>query len=185
MLLTGSTLLFSNLAGWHVSPANSMSIRTLPFYCTCSQQWWSLLFAWLGWLHNPLQVSACLGIACIAYCRWFSWNCPLQVAWQRPWLAIWVLRKHWLLCSSRCGGHAWKLMRMLMWLAALPVSLSRTALPTLQAFFSHWNHPPHGSVTTLWTLSLGYYLQQGSLVSWLLLTVPPNMWFSPLSMIVS
>ena len=32
-------------------------------------------------------------------------------------------------------------MWMLMWLAAPPFSVSRTALPALQAFFSHWNHP--------------------------------------------
>ena len=149
MLLASSTLLFLNLAGWHVSPTNSTLIRTSPLLLHVLATMMVIFICMVRVITQP-STGCCMLRNC--------WYCLLWVVFMKfslascmtaPLVAIWALRKHRLLCSNGCGSHTWKLAWMLMWLAAPPASMSMTALPTLQAFFSHWNHPPHGLVTTL------------------------------------
>ena len=115
MLLAGSTLLFLNLAGWHVSPTNSMSIRTLPLLLHMLTAMMVTFVCVVRVITQPSTSCCMLGIAGIACCGCFLQNCPLQVAWQRPWrpsghwenidcsVAAGVVATHESWCGCLCG----------------------------------------------------------------------------------
>ena len=106
MLLAGSTLLFSNLAEWHVSLTNSMLIRTSLFFLHVLTAMMVIFVCVVRVITQP-STRCCMLKNCWYCLIWVVFtNLYFTSCMKAPLAAIWALRKHCLLCSSGSGGPA-------------------------------------------------------------------------------